>query len=81
MGIKMSETPVVPVYQLKTLDGRFFVMSQSVDRHQHPVVVVDVISIDGQRQATFKLGFKDIGNLRLALQTFGDAMLDGMCDY
>lgn len=77
----MRDMKEVPEYQLKTLDGRFFVMKQSVDKHQHPIIVVDVFSVDMQRQATFKIGFKDIGNIRLALQTFADAMLEGMCDY
>ena len=71
----------VPPIQMKTLDGRFVVMQQSVDRHQHPIVVVDIFSNDMQRQATFKIGFKDLGTLRLALQSFMDAMLEGMCDY
>lgn len=74
-------TREVPVFQLKTLDGRFITFQQSIDRLQRPLVVIDVFSVNMQRQSTVKIGFKDIQNVRNALQVFADAMLEGMCDY
>lgn len=71
----------LPAYELKTLDGRFIQIRQSVDRYQHPIIVIETFSVNMQLQSTVKIGFKDIGNIRLALQTFADAMLDAMCDY
>ena len=71
----------LPTFQMKTLDGRFIVLHQEVDRFQHPVIIVDVFSVNMERQATFKLGFKDIPNLRMALQAYSEAMLESMCDY
>lgn len=75
-------TPNVEPYELRTRDKRTVRLSQSVEsRTQHPIVVLDIFDINMQRQATVKIDFKDIGHVRLALQTFQDAMLEGMCDY
>lgn len=71
----------VPPVQIKTLDGRFIVMKQDVDRHGRPIIVVDIFSVNMERQSTVKLGFKDIPILRTALGTFAEAMLETMCDY
>ena len=75
------EVQGLPNYQLKTLDGRTIVIKQSVSRHGYPCVIVETYSADIQLQSTVKIGYKDINNLKLALQSFADAMLEGMCDY
>lgn len=76
-----AEVQELPAYQLKTLDGRTLVIKQSVTRQGYPCLVIETFSADIQLQSTIKIGYKDIGHLRLALQSFADNMLEAMCDY
>lgn len=75
------EVQALPAYKIKTLDGRTIVITQSVTRQGYPCLVVETFSADIQLQSTVKIGYKHIGNLRLALQSFADNMLEAMCDY
>lgn len=79
--MSVSEMRELPAFELKTRDGRFLHVKQSVDRHMNPVLTIDIFSATMERQATCKVGFADIQTIRTALQTFAEAMLETMCDY
>ena len=68
--------------QLKTADLKFLIFRDGVDRYGHPILLIDVVLAGSlQKVHTFRLGFKDIANLKGALQVVQDQMLEGMCDY
>lgn len=69
-------------FLVKTHDGRTIVLAETTaDNQGHPRLTLDIFSNDNQRQATVKLNFLQISNLKSALEALHNAMLDGMCDY
>lgn len=69
-------------FWMDTQDKRQIVLVEgNADNQGHPLLVLDIFSVDNQRQATVKLNFYQINTLKNALDMFYQHMLDGMCDY
>ena len=76
-----KEQADLEAFSIKSRDGRSLQVTQQVDRWGHPVAVLDIFSVDMERQATVKLDFKMLNLLKTHLQVRQDYMLEAMCDY
>lgn len=69
------------MFEIKTADSRTLRLHPEKDARNNSIVVVDILSVNMERQATVKLLFKELGYLKQGIERLQEQLLDEMMDY